>query len=358
MIRIRPMTVEDGTALCELGQRNGLWEMDVALWRSHWETHPFSAEFRSIPIGWVLDCGDGLISGAFVNEHILYELAGQRLLVCIGSNWGVEPNSRGSGLGLQLLNAFLNQKGVDVCILGSASVIGAQIFTKLKLDHIPAPGYDKPYIWAVRPRTFAASALRKKGVPGAGALAWPVGVGLMAADFVRGSGRGRLKSTVRRLSGFDERFDAFWEKLRTGPRRLRAVRNRAALEWRYGTAPTHADTIVIVSERDGELTGYAVLVDRVSTDMKVCDVADVQALADTSILRDLLLGSVPWARESGADVLKLMTANAEKQAVASALRPHRYTVPLWQLFYKAENPALAKQLSASEVWDFSWFDTY
>jgi hypothetical protein len=359
MARIRTATFDDAAAVCELYGRNGLGDVDPAEWRGRWEKYPFAPEFQDIPIGWVLQEDDGLLVGIFANVHMLYELRGRRLRCCIGCEWAVDAASR--GMSLHLLDRFLRQKGVDICLVGSASPVTEGILTRLKIPRIPAPGYEVPMLWAVRPRQFAAAALRKKAVKGAEALAGPAGLGLGVADFVRGSGRGQPGSTVRSLPVFDERFDGFCERLCIESRHLQAVRSRAVLEWRFRAPASRGEMSVITAEQDGNLLGYAVMVRRLADDLltEVCDVADLQALGENpSTFRDLLLGALRAARESGAGTLKLLTANPSKQTVAERLRPHVYHTPNWQLFYKIRDATLALQLAAPEAWDFSPFDNY
>jgi hypothetical protein len=359
MIRLRTMTLDDAQAVCDLNRRIGLGDVPVAEWRRRWEAYPLSSEFQDIPIGWVLADNDGSIKGAFANVHLLYELAGRSLRGCIGCEWGVESEAR--GLSLQLLDRFLRQRGADICIVGTASPVTSEILTRLKVARIPAPGYDDALMWAVRPAVVAAGALRRKEIRGAGVLAWPAGVAIGLADFVNRSGRGRVSSTVRQVQAFDERFDSFWERLRRGSSRLRAVRSRAVLAWRFQSAMAKGEASVLVSEREGNLDGYAVLVHRRSPElgMTTFDVADFQALGnDVLILKDLLLSSIRLAREGGAGMLKLLTGDATKRSTAVLLRPHSYHVPLWQMYFKSPNPQLAQDLSRPDLWDFCLFDSY
>lgn len=353
------MTLDDAGAVCALNRRVGLGDVPSADWRRRWEDYPLSSEFQDIPIGWVLADDNGSIKGAFANIHLLYELGGRKLRACIGCEWGVESETR--GLSLQLLDSFLRVRGADICIIGSASPVTSEILTRLKVPRIPAPGYDEPLLWAVRPRDFAAAALRKKEIRGAGLLAWPAALALGLADFVNRSGRGQVCSTVRQIPAFDERFDAFWERLRRGPRRLRAVRNRAVLAWRFQSALSKGEASVLVAERGGNLVGYAVLLHRDSPElgMKTYDVADLQALGnDALILKDLLLSSIRVARDGRAGTLKLLTGDATKRSTALSLRPHSYHVPVWQMYFRTTNSQLAEQLSPPDLWDFSPFDNY
>ena len=351
--RIRPLALEEAPAFSDL-YRSAFGEMDIAKWKRKWEAHPFKAEFRDTPVGWVLEREDGSIAGLYANVHILYELEGRRLRGCVGSDWVVARDARGSAL--VLLHAFLRQTNVELRLVSSASPATAEILTRLKVARIPAEGYDCPMIWPLRARAFAEAALKKKGVKGAGVLAWPAAAGLRLVQVARGMGNGARSSAVRRQDKFDERFDEFWEQLRADPVRLRAVRNQAALEWRFPGPVT-----ILIAARGSEMTGYAVLERRPSEDLSLnlSYVADLQVVGDDrAILSDLLKAALDCAREDGADGLKLSTANLAKRAAAQALHPYSYRVPLWQLYYSAREQELGRRLASPELWDFSLIDNF
>ncbi len=294
------MTLDDARAVCALNARCGLSPMEPASWRRRWESSPFFDDFRGVPIGWVLDKGDGDLAGALASIHVPYEFGGRRLRGCVGSDWGVEPAARGSSL--PLLLAFLTQKAVDLCLVSSAAPATSEILTRLKVSRIPAPGYHDPYMWPLRRRIFAAAALRKRAFPAANLVSWPAGAALAIADFLRGGRLGRPGSAVRQIDSFDERFDAFWDRLRQGPKRLRAVRSRAALEWRFREDSDKGRAVIVVREGPGGLSGYAVAPLRqleFAPEARLCDIADLQtADDDPAAIRDLLLGAAWYARES------------------------------------------------------------
>ena len=186
-----------------------------------------------------------------------------------------------------------------------------------------------------------------------------MGWALAVRDIARRSGRGRLTSEVRRLAQFDQRFDEFWSRI-CDSGRLRAIRTRAALEWRFRGELRSQRIAVVAAERAGRLVGYAVLTRREGTEMgmDLYEVADLQAEGeDPSIVRDLLIGSIRIAREAGADAVKFAADTPVKQAAAEALCPYSYRVPFWQQYFKAD-PALVSQLSTADAWDFSRFDTF
>ena len=357
-VRIRTATFADAQAIAQVHKRNGMGDLDVVFWRSRWEAYPFAAEFRDIPIGWVLETEDRSIVGILDNVHMLYELEGKRLKGAITSGWAVDPAYRGKSL--QLMTTSLRQKGVDLWMDTSANLAASQILTAMKIPRIPIPDYGAPCFWAVRPRAFAQAALVRKAIPGAALLAWPAGLALLTRDIFRGSGRGRQKSTVRRIREFDDRFEGFWRNISTGSKRLRAVRTRAVLEWRFRADLPSGGGVIVVAEQGATLLGYAVLVHREGSElgMSLYDVADLQAERDDpSIIRDLLLGCINIAREDGVDAVKFMSGTPAKRAPADSLLPYTYRLPLWQQYFRASSE-LSAQLSTPDAWDFSYFDSH
>jgi len=299
------------------------------------------------------------VVGYLGNVHMLYQLGGHSIKAASTTSWAVDTDYRSKSL--QLIVAFLKQKSVDLLLDGSANEAASRILTGMKVARIPVPGYDVPCFWAARPQGFARAVLLRKSVPGAGILAWPVGMLLSARDTIRRSGRGSPSSPVRRLGEFDERFDSFWRKLCADPPRLRAVRTGAVLAWRFGAQLRGGRATIVAAGQDGTLSGYAVLVRRESPElgMDLYDVADIQALRDDpAIIRDLLLAAIGIAREEGVDAVKIVTGTPAKRAPVDELRPYTSRLPLWPLYYKAVSPELSAALSTANAWDFSLFDTY
>ena len=359
MLRIRQTAFEDAAAIASLNRRNGMGDIDPSAWRQRWEAHPFKTEFTDIPIGWVLETDDGSVAGSLENVHMLYEIGGRRIKGAVAAGWAVDAEHRGKSL--QLLTTFLRQKGIDLTMVLSSSPTTAQLLTLMKVARIPIPDYATPCFWAVHPRAFAKAAFKGGRSPGR-----PRWRGLLVSRCsrgisYRGSGRGRELLSVRRLSEFDDRFDALWQKVNAGITRLRAVRTRAVLAWRFGTELHNGQAAIIVAERGGTLLGYAVLLRRQGGElgMDLCDVADLQAVGDDpTTTRDLLLGSIRIAREDGADALKFMSGTPAKRAPADALQPYTYHLPFWQMYYKAAAPELNADLATADAWDISLFDTY
>ena len=361
MLRVRTASFDDAGAICQLNGRNGMGNLDPALWRELWEAYPFESEYPDAPIGWVLETEEGAIVGKLDNIHMLYELAGRRIKGAIASEWAVDEEYRGKSLqSLQLMTAFFRQKDIELWMNASANPTAAKVMTALKIGRIPIPDYGSPCFWAVHPGAFAKAALVRRSIPGASLLAWPLGMALWARDVCLSSGRGRATSDVRRLEQFDERFDEFWRGISASSTRLRAVRTRAVLEWRFRLELRSKRAVIVTAERAGKLLGYAILLRRDGSDlgMDLYDVADLQVEGDdASVIHDLLVGSIKIAREKGADAVKFVSGTPVKRAPAVALRPYTYEMPFWQQYFKA-SAALAPELATADAWDFSLFDTF
>lgn len=356
--QVQPALFADAEAIGEIHKRNGLGEFDASAWRSIWESYPFAADFRDIPIGWVLETSTGALVGTIGNVHMLYELDGRRLRAAIATAWAVDAEHRGRAL--HLTTAFFKQKGPELLINGSASPTASKVLTGLQIPRIPIPDYNSPCFWAANPSAFAKAVLVRRGLPAAAFLAYPAGFALLVRDILRRSGRGKLTGPVRRLRAFDDQFNSLWQRIAAGPPRLRAVRTRAVLDWRFQTDLETGRTVVLSAESGSQRTGYLILSRRPGSDlgMSLYDVADFQAAGDDpAVYRDLLLAAIQLARDEGVDAVKFMTGTPAKRAPALALRPYMYQLPFWQLYYRA-SPELRSVLGAAEAWDFSVFDTY
>jgi len=357
-VHLRPAAFADGEAINKIHVRNGMGTFDPASWRFCWESYPFAQEFANVPIGWVMETSDGTVVGTIGNVHMMYEMNGRRFKAAIAAAWAVDAPYRGKSL--SLATTFFKQKGVELKLNGSANFTATRVLTGLGIPRIPIPNYSSPCFWAADPRAFARAALARKGIPLASVLAYPTGIALAVRDVFRGSGRGRLSHTVRRLQKFDDRFDQLWQSISAGPSRLRAVRTKAVLVWRFGSVLSAGRATILVAESNDQLVGYTVLMRRDGSElgMQLYDVADLQAAGDDrTVFRDLLLGAIQLARREDVDAVKLMTGTPAKRAPANALHPYTYRLPFWQLYYKA-SPELSAALGSAEAWDFSPFDTY
>lgn len=357
-VRLRPAGFDDAAGIAGVRDRNGMSRMSTAEWRRRWEEYPFREAFGESPIGWVLETESGGIVGSLDSVQVLYELDGKPVRAVTAAEWAVDKVYRRKSL--NLMTAFLRQKNIDLWLIASASPATAQVLTAMKIPRMPIPDYGSPCFWAVRPQAFAKAALERRGIRGAALLSWPAGLALLARDLATGSGRGRVTARLERLSAFDDRFDELWQSIRKGPSRLRAIRTRAVLDWRFRQDLAGGKAVILMAHNASGPCGYAVLVRREDPNqkMEMFDVADLQVVGDDpGVTADLIRGMVREARREGAAAVKFMSGTPAKRIPAMALRPYSYRLPLWQQYFKVgpEGPAIP---DAADAWDFSPFDNW
>jgi hypothetical protein len=355
MTSIRIATEDDLDAMSTVATRNGI-PLKVDEWRDFWNANPYAQQFQSIPLGLLLEAG-GEIVGTCLNLPMMYELDGFPVRAVLGAGAAIDPAYRSKSL--MLLGKGLRQKEADVCIVGSANAAVSQLLTVIA-RRIPSPDSDVPLLWPTDYRAFASAVLKRRNVPAESLLAMPAGIVLRIADLFRRK-RGSTRIDVELSQHFDDRFDAFWERLRKGPRRLRAIRNRANLEWRFRREMRKGNVQVVMARSGRELQGYVVLVraNRDEFGFAVHEVADLQAVGDDpNVIQPLLLQALTVAKGDRSGMLKLRGWNAGKRTAAVELGPHSYRYPLWQAYYSNANAALSSSLATADVWDFSPFEIF
>jgi hypothetical protein len=357
MIQIRTALPSDVEAIRDVWVRNRFPSFDPDEMRKSWISHPFRAEFDGVPNAWVIEKDGRDIVGALSNVHMMYELDGKRLKACAAASWCVDTPHR--SYSLFLMNTSLAQNGIDVWLNGSASSVTSRIMTAMAIPRIPSPEFDVSHFWITNRERFLAAAFRKRKIPAANALSRVAAVALWGMDFRSELAR-RRRPAVKRMTGFGPEFDAFWDRLRNGRSRLRAVRTSAALTWRFGPALQQKRAVVLGIVSGRELQGYIVLREfvRQHLGLRQFTVADIQALDDSSdVLLDLTAAAIETTREAGMAALEWQGWNLNKRDIVVSLRPRSYRYPVWPLYYKA-HPRLASTLTMADIWDFSPFDSF
>jgi hypothetical protein len=355
MISVRSSTENDVEAMCSVAARNGL-SLKASEWQGFWSSNPCHEAFSGVPAGWLMEA-DGIPVGGILNIHMMYDLEGRQVRGAIGSGAAVDLPYRNRSV--MLIGKFLGQKTADLCLVGSANAAMAQFFNVFA-RRIPSPDSDVPFLWPGDHRLFATAVLKRKKVAAAPVLALPAGAVLRILETVR---QKRERSSVRIEvgAGFDDRFDALWERIRRGPPRLRALRTRANLEWRF-QRELRQDSIRVLAAGNGtDLCGYVVLVRTVRGEfgMPVYEIADLQAVNDdAAVIRPLILEALNVVRAERTGMLKFRAWNQAKRNVARELGAYSYRYSLWQAYYSSSNAELAPALVTAGTWDFSPFEIF
>jgi hypothetical protein len=179
-------------------------------------------------------------------------------------------------------------------------------------------------------------------------------------DALRAHLRREKDYDVRTCTAFDDRFDDFWETLRAkNPRRLLATRSREVLAWHF-KHPLMRNAAWIATVCDsGRLVAYAVFCrkDVAGSGLRRVRLLDYQSLdGETFLLLPMLADAIARCRREGTAVLESIGWRLESGDLMDRLAPYCRTMPSWQYFYKAANPALGSVLKERAVWNPSQYD--
>ena len=362
---VREAVFEDCEAATELLRRLGLIMPEGrdavrAHWDRLWRTNPAMLESGPKPaLGWVLEDG-GRMVGFFGNVPLLYDLGGRAVMVADASQWGVEKAYRHHTP--RLADAYFDQVNADLLLVTTAIKPTGRLFESRGAVRVPQPDYDRVLYWVVEPFGFARAALRKKGVPAprAQAGAAVAGPALGAAVALGGRRPGRRGAHVVRMtpSELNDEFDALWQRVRDETPCLLARRDAQSLKWWLG-APALRGRARLLAYRCGGLGGYAIVVrdDAPAIGLKRLKIADMFVAGGSAEMIDALLAEAfALAREEGYHVLELVGLPRSLRSRARALRPYSRPMPVWPLYYKTVDGALAQALSREEAWYVTAYD--
>src|SRR4029077_6899367 len=258
--RLREARFEDYFQMAALTTKFHLQTESYPGWMHLWTNNPAYREIRDqFPIGWVLENGDGAISGYLGNIPLHYEFEGQKLLAATTRAWVVDTAYR--TYSPLLLGTYFEQRKVDLFLNTTINALAAPAYAIFDGIPVPVGAWDRTRFWITSPRGFTESLLRKRGWTMAEPLSYPLSAGILLGDQIR---RRRFEQysndvTVGSSAGFDDRFDVFWADLRRKKRDvLLAVRSREVLQWHFEFALLQNAAWIYVVEGKSGLLAYAV----------------------------------------------------------------------------------------------------
>ncbi len=352
---VRKSTLDDFEGIMSVRRGCGLTDRDRASWEHHWTGNPHWTP--KTPIGWVIEDSDGRILGTFVSIPVAYQLGDRRLIAGVGNSFAVLPEGRKRSL--QLVTEFCGQTHVNLLLSSTPAAMVAELLQKLfGALRAPYPANTGVLSWVTDYRGFAGAMLRRKAGRVAGGLGCLAGPALWTSDTLRRRVHsGRCQLDVRRLDDFDDRFDAFWSRLRQRADRLLAVRDRATLAWHFCSTYRPGREILALHEGD-ELIGYAVLIrmDQEAIGLKRLRICDLQTLEDNPAHVEALVSSaIGTARRTGIHMVEIMGHDGFKRNVIEGLNPHRREGGM-QCLYWVKDPELAEPLLLADTWALSPYD--
>jgi hypothetical protein len=356
---LRSARFEDYEAIAALHTRNGLRVETQEEWLHLYANNPlYIGDRRSWPIGWVLETRRGEVVGYLGNIVCKYELGGNTLTVLTGRGWVVDRPYRVQSI--SLLNELLRQKHVDLYLFTTPNPTTSRIFELLRLPRVPTGEWDKSAFWITNYRGFGASlrALKFPALPKLAAVA--AGAAFYIADKTNHRVTvSRHQLPIELCSGFDERFDEFWHKLKTGRRNvLLALRTRDTLNWHFKFALANGKLWIAAIIRNKTIVAYAVFLrqDVPRFGLKRVRLIDFQSIdSKEQLCISLLHWALQRCRREGIHMLEWVGLSSES-AIATQLAPHFRTLPFWTYFYSPANKAFAQTLSSADTWDPTLLD--
>lgn len=355
-VEFREATFDDYGKIFRLEDRFQLGFKSFEEWSHLWVNNPVYKQVRDWPIGWVLENRNGEIVGSIGNIPLRYEFGGAALIAAAGHAWVADEQYR--TYALMLLNQHLSQTGVDLYLETSVNANSEESFARLRCLRVPAGAWDRAGFWVTNYRGFVGSALTKKSVVAARALAYPLSPAMFLIDRIKNDPlRAIGQGNVRFCAGFDERFDDLWENLRTrNPGVLLGCRDRETLNWHFRYALAEGRAWILTVDDGPRLAAYSIFLrkDARQIGLRRVRLIDFQSSdGGTSLLLPMLAAAVQRCREEKKSVLENIGWRLDRE---DTIAPHQRVLPSWQYYYKAGNPGLDAALEDRTAWNPTQYD--
>ena len=360
-LTVREASFDDYSQIAALESKYDLEAKSYEEWQHLWMNNPIYRQLaKSWPVGWVLEDSKRKIVGCIGNIPLSYEFEGKKLLAATGRAWVVD--SRYRSYSILLMDYFFAQTNVDLYLNTSLNNEASEGFRFFGPLPVPVGDWDRSSFWITNYAGFIASALKAKEVPFAKALSYPLSVPLFFKDQLtrRLFGKDGIQINLQSCSGFDARFDTFWQELKSSRSQvLLGTRTREILDWHFKYALLRNKAWIFCVTDGPRLIAYSIFhrQDNVKFGLKRVRLADFQTLAnDNSLLLPMLSCALERCRCTGMHMLEIMGLCPAKTQIIAKLVPYRRKLSSWLSFYKTNNPQLAESLNDPKIWDLSSFD--
>ena len=364
LVRLRELSLEDYPQIVALESQYGLGSLSYDQWSHVWLNNPAYRELRNNwPIGWVLEDEKKQIVGSQGNIPLWYEFRRKRIIAASGRATVVDAPYR--GYALWLLTAFFGQQNAELCFDTTANYEAARDNEALGAPRVPVGAWDRNVFWITNYQGFLSSWLKGKMPEKMQPLVQPWCYPLAAALFLKDTpARSALRtlpsgSVVECCTAFDDRFDEFWEDLRSeNTDLLLAVRNREVLQWHFAYALLRHRLWIWTITQDSRMAAYAIFLktEDPKSGAKRVSLVDFQALrGNAALLLPMLSAALEECRSERVHVLQNVGLAFDKSSI-NKLAPYRGRGSWWRYFYKARDEDLAEMLSNPGVWAPSLYD--
>ncbi len=356
-VRTREVLLSDYPQIAALNARNGLDTKSRDEWEHLWVNNPVYKKVDAWPMGWVAENTGGVV-GYFGNIPVSYHLRGREVVGA--SLYSTSLDAPFRGYAVLLIKRFLRwSRAVQYNVCTTANANSSKLIEATKAPHVPVGDWGNSSFWITNHRGFIAGALEKKRLPGV--LAYPAAAALSVRErLTKPRVPMRDSHELQVCSGFDERFDVFWQDLqRTYPNRWLATRSREVLDWHFKYALAQNKVWIVTSEEKSRILAYAIFYryDNPGINLKRVRLIDFQTLStDNHLLVPMIAWGLRKCRDESIHMLEAYGFRPDKQRIIDGLAPYRRKLPSWFYFYKALDKTLHDELGDPDVWDPSHFD--
>lgn len=359
--RLRRARIEDYAQIEQLESAHGLLTMAADDWRGLWLDNPlFKRLGDNWPIGWALEDGAGRLVGSLLNIPTQYTYRGRDLVAATGRAWVVAPQYR--GIALWLMDEYFNQHNADLFLNTTVNSLAVDPFTAFGSTPTPVGDWETAAFWITNYRGFAKAALRIKHAPGPALLAPAAAAALWIKDTLTAEplARNGPAADIDQTSGFDPRFDAFWQELvRQNPSKLLGVRNSQSLTWHFAGPLRAGQLWVLTASRNGLMRAYCIVKrqDHPPSGLIRMRVVDYQTLeARDNLLAPLLRAAIKRCVTENIHVLEHVGCDLPKMRTFDLHAPYRRKLPAWSFYFSAADAKLQADLQNAQAWDPSAYD--
>jgi hypothetical protein len=321
---------------------------------------------ESWPLGWVLEDSDGTIVGSVGNIPSTYVYRGEEKICANGHSWVTSAQHR--GYAPFLMHEYFQQDDVDLFVSSRVGPEATSVWQGSGGRPVGVGDWATMAAMVTDPRRVARAGLEMAGVPCANVLSGPAAWALRTVDRLRSRPLGPTPDDVEVVEsrGFDDRFDEFWDELRTRYHdTVLAVRDRAALEWRLGV-PLRAGTLwVFEARRRGRMRAYLVVKahyhrpaaahrTRGVHRMRIVDHQSVDGTVD--LLPPLVRAAAARCAADGYALLESNACDVPKMHAFDGAAPHRTKKQGWSFYVQTSDESLVPDQGRPGAWDPSDYD--
>lgn len=356
-MKVRPASFSDYAVIKAVCTRHGMSLASEREWMRMWQAGPYSRAFAGLTPAWLLETDDGRAGGCLMSVPRTFHWNGELVVAAAASNWVVDPAYRAHSL--KLAAGFFGQKGPDLLYNSTASPTAAKLMPFFTARPLPVRSVATSLFWATNPYRAARAAAKKRQWPAPSLIAGPLGLAATIASLFQARPQKRGQLPISRLTGFDVRFDDFWNRLSKRRGRLISSRDRQTLNLRFGPGVS-AGHFVLVAAGTGSLAGYGLLRvwDDRANELRRGEVIDLQADPEDNeeLLVALISELIREAKRKGCDLVEFRGFGGLKHRVAERLNPRPRPLAHMPFWYAPRKASLAEALQMPNAWDPSPYD--